>query len=166
MREFRLRLFVLILVSLLVALIIFCILLIPSYFVSKEIFSGVSKEKEVVEQSLLSRESSDLKNRLAEAKETLNILSPREKGLSIETLIDKVVAVKNTGIKITRFDYLVLADGKRQLALSGISEDRDSLLAFKNKLTETKLFSAIILPVSNFTDENNIEFNITLSGNF
>lgn len=165
-REYRQRLAVVALSAIFIAIIIFLILLIPSYVVSKVIYSGVSKEKDVAEQSLASRESTDLKSRLSLTKENLEVLVPREDGLTIAQLIDKVISLKNSGIKLTKLDYLIQVDNSRKLALEGISLDRDSLLEFKNKLTESKVFSNIILPVSNFTDEQNIQFQITLSGNF
>ncbi len=165
-REFHFRLTFVALIALFLALVIFCVLLLPSYVVSKVVLSGVTKEKQVVEQSLESRESSDLKNRLASAKEDFVVLEPRAKEMPVGQIIDKVVTLKNSGVRINKIEYFVLADSKRQVAISGISDDRDSLLAFKNKLSESKLFSSIVLPVSDFTDESNIEFHITLIGNF
>ena len=164
-KEFKLRLAVLSTLALLITLLIAIILLIPSYLFSKAIEKEVLANKGIVEHSLRVQENETLKVDLAQARETLGVLSPSN-APSTSFVLDKITALKGKGISITKLEFTALADRTKQVQISGLASQRDTLLSFKKKLSESKLFSEINLPVSNFADQEDIEFSMNLRGNF
>ncbi len=165
-REFKMRLAVFIVAGILSTLCVGIILLIPSYLLSRTIENEVTVTKGLIDKSLSSKENATLKITLAETREVLDLLSSKEESSTISTLLKQVIALKSDSISITRLSYTALSDKERQLTVAGIAENRDTLLAFKKKIGESKLFFRIDLPISNFTDETNILFTMTLTGNF
>ncbi len=164
-KEFNLRLAGLSALALLITLLIAIVLLIPSYLFSKANEKEVLANKGIVEQSLRAQENETLKVDLAQARETLGVLLPTS-APSTSFVLDKITALKGGGISITKLELIALANSTKQVQISGLASDRDTLLSFKKKLSESKLFSEIDLPVSNFADQTDIEFNMTLQGAF
>jgi hypothetical protein len=71
--------------------------------------------------------------------------------------------MKTNSIKINQFSFSPNSTSTETINLQGVSATRDSLVNFKKSLDESGLFKSIDLPVSNFTKDKNISFNMTLT---
>ena len=162
----RLRLITVAAGALLAAFVITLTLLVPSYLLAVAIKDDVLVGKGIVEQSISSNENSDLKAELAKAAEEIRALSANPAYKQVSWMIRAVLDAKIPGVSLARLDYTVLADSGRQLALSGTASDRQTLLSFKAALVKTRIFSSVELPVSDFVDERDINFTMTLNSSF
>jgi hypothetical protein len=85
---------------------------------------------------------------------------------SILSNIKTIVDLKPTQISIKGISYRILdKDGKKviEIILSGVSLNRDSLTDFVKKIKESNNFSSASVPVSDFTKEKDLEFNMTIN---
>lgn len=83
----------------------------------------------------------------------------------IESLIDRIIQIKGSGVFITAFNYGApnKSDTKStNIEIKGVARDRKSLLDFKQKLEAEKSFTAVVLPISSFVKVDNIPFSIRL----
>lgn len=75
-----------------------------------------------------------------------------------QDILNKIQKARVTGITLN--SYGVDLD-KGLIRLSGISSDRNTLIDFKKNLESYENFSEVVIPISNFEKEINLEFEIT-----
>ncbi len=81
-----------------------------------------------------------------------------EKYISWPHTLQAVTAIIPDGIQL---DALQLNAGTRSMRMSGTAALRENLLALQAALEESGLFSNISAPISNLTQKENINFDIT-----
>ena len=112
-------------------------------------------------------------DKYSQVKSSLELVSDTNKKLKIfpvempkngriENVLNKVVSLKDSNIKIKSFKYSGGDSDIQNIEISGVATDRKTLLAFKERLTSEKGFSNIVLPISSFVRVENIDFTITL----
>jgi hypothetical protein len=72
-------------------------------------------------------------------------------------VFNAIYKTKPEGINITSYQIDFEKGG---VVISGVSATRDNLISFKQSLDKTGLFGQIILPLSSFEIENNLNFDI------
>lgn len=77
-----------------------------------------------------------------------------------EQLYWSVLFAKLGGMVFPGIEIESLSTADYAVAVSGISNTRDSLLLFKEKMEKENCFSNVGLPLSNLIDKSNIEFQI------
>ncbi len=162
-REYRLRL---VTVSLLLfgALgTIASVLLIPSFVVSSQKEKLAILENESLKKEIASRSQDNL-------SEILKVAGDQVKALDVGSripygfeLVSDVVSSKTFKIKLYGMDISRSEDAKRVVKLTGRASDREALLSFARILEKGTNFSRVDVPVSNFADESNIDFFISLN---
>jgi len=162
-RDFRYRLMVMILIVLSLVMFIASIALLPSYFAS-------ASKKNLVNQQLSDETKEYL--RLADEK-ILKAVSDLDWQLSLieknkqdqflisERVISELIQSKTTDIKITQISFRDDA-GDRQININGIAGSRSRLASFQNALEANPMFNEVDLPISNFVQDSNIQFFLTL----
>ena len=100
--------------------------------------------------------------RLDSFKEILNVLDSNETKDPVELsgLIALVVSQKPDRVVLKSFMVAPQSDSGKRLTVSGVAEDRESLVAFSRQLASHGAFSSVDLPVSNLSGREDIEFTI------
>lgn len=75
--------------------------------------------------------------------------------------IERVIQVKNTGVHITDMQYQEITATSSSLVLRGTADKRDALKQFMTNMQGLSGFTDVVLPVSNFSKDKDIDFSIT-----
>jgi Tfp pilus assembly protein PilN len=136
----------------------------PSYIVSLEkkvsISQRLEKQKnevmpEIDQQAVISIKDLDAKLALlVEARKNQYIFSQK--------VINEIVSQRVSGIKITRFSYENNPLDGKKVGITGLAQDREQLLLFREALESDSSFKQVDLPISNFVKGADIEFNLNL----
>lgn len=145
------------------AFIVLILTLVPIYFYLEQ----QSKDAETLLGNLAQNDKyGQVKNSL----ELINDANKKAKAFPnempinsrIENIINKIVALKDSGIKIKSFKYAGGDSDVQSIEISGVATDRKALLGFKERLGAQEGFSNVTLPISSFVRVENIDFVITL----
>jgi hypothetical protein len=164
-REYTLRLSAVILIFFITAVVFGSVLLLPSYFFAE------LKLKSVKEQSVLVQRAIELRGQdvsgvlLTGTKQKLIELDTAQTQISQITLINAVNANRGQGIMIRSYFYTYAKD-ENSIKIFGTASTREALTSFSERLKQESLFSRIDLPVSSLAKDTNIDFSITLFGDF
>jgi len=93
----------------------------------------------------------------------LHILQGDNKDQHIYDRVFGTIISHKGDIRITGLVYEKGKDGSATVRLTGISPDRESLLAFTKVLEQESPFTSVEVPVSNFVKERNIEFSMEIA---
>jgi len=74
----------------------------------------------------------------------------------------KIIENKNFNIQITRLSYNFIEKGQGQFLVSGISKNREGLVAFIEDLKFKAGFASVESPVSSFANDRDISFTINI----
>jgi len=136
--------------------------LLPSYFLT------LIKEQEIIldrDRVIQIQENLQNNKEIIEDIKYVNsqlelIINSEKNKISISgDLIKPILFRKGNVIKINGLSYNK-KDSK--MILEGVAPNRENLLLFVQRLEEEKIFSKVNLPVSNFIESEDIEFNIEL----
>lgn len=164
LKEYSMRRAVVILLFLLVAGLIALVTALPSKLLSSSKFKGVQKQIEVSKTIAILNEEAKLTSSLSLVNSKLTALKDAG-GSSIVDLIERIIVKKGQSIKIRGISYIRNVD-KSTISLSGVTQNRESLLNFVKSLKTEPLWSEVNLPVSNFAKEKDAEFTIEIKGKF
>lgn len=141
----------------------FYVFLFPSWLISNSKKEASSERMEQLNKSKLLSDTGSTKLIISNLNKQLNII---DKSLEYPVLIkyiNSIISVKTNSIKINSFQYASVSSSTATLNIKGVSSTRDSLVEFKGDLDKLKIFRNIDLPISNYAEEKNIKFNITLN---
>jgi hypothetical protein len=171
-RAFRqayfMRLLTLATILAIVLVVIHGLLLVPTYLLLSSEAAEATKTLEALTQS---QTQQGPKDEAGQKLEDLNAdaLRLQEVGgyISATETISSVLQTPHSGITITRFTYAPpSAGGEGKLSLTGKAQSRTALDSFVKELKKNTRFSVIDLPISAYAKETNLEFTISISGDF
>ncbi|MBP6868677.1 MAG: hypothetical protein KBC16_01040 [Candidatus Pacebacteria bacterium] len=151
-----------------VLVVVHGLLLMPTYLL---LSAEASEAKKTLDTLTQSQAQNGPKDEAGQKLEALNsdALRLQEVGgyISATETISSVLETLRTGIAITRFTYAPpSASGEGRLSLTGRAESRTALDSFVKELRKNTRFSVIDLPISAYAKETNLEFTISISGDF
>jgi len=159
--EYRLRVISIVLVLVLIIVIIGAALLAPSYFLSRSKKDSANEQMALIERSIEFRQSEISAELLRKARDRLTLLADDNERALFTEIVKALVEEKNSGIAISGISH-VRSSGIGTLTVTGEALRRDNLLAFKEALVKSQIFSSVSLPVSDLARSSNIEFTLTL----
>lgn len=162
LQEYRLRLLTVILFFSFSIGLVATLFLLPSYLISNSKDKEVAERIESVRMSTIFSEADEINSRLVETNLKMQSLVVGQNFLQISDLFDKILQKKTSAIRINSIGFSVREEEK-QIVLSGVSLNRDSLSDFVRSLEEDETFSEVSIPVSSFAKERNAVFSIQLS---
>ncbi|MAG12720.1 hypothetical protein CL630_02795 [bacterium] len=139
--------------------------LLPAFFWSFVKDREARQRLVVVEQVISIEERKNIRESVADANQKIVLLAETKGKISpIHEIIETILARKTSGIALTAFfSEQKSVDGKeRAMTLSGISQNRSTLLFFVNELREEDIFTEVNVPVSNFAKNRDIPFSISI----
>jgi hypothetical protein len=165
-KEYRTRRFILYFLALDLSLVLFLILLIPSYFSLSLYKQNLSLDAYNLKNS---KEFKDADSTIQDFEITnryLDVLVLKEAtgGIKISDIIKTFLDKKNSSLLIKEVLYSKTSDSDFNIVIRGLARDRESLISFTKALSENNAFK-VDLPVSNFTKDKNIDFTFTVIKN-
>ena len=112
---------------------------------AKRLDGGISEGQKIVQE---------VQEANAKTKRIKNIY---ENNMLPQEIINSITKLVSGGITPNNYE---INYETATVNLMGVSESKDRLLEFKNKLSENERFEEVNLPLSSFTEENNFEFSI------
>lgn len=159
-RDYQTR-FVVVLLLLVLAVVFFWIIsLVPSfvliYFEERAIKESSS---EILEDSLL-EDGTPVDEYVRDINNKIKLLNTPE--FPVTKLIGEVVSRQVRSVSINTFEFKS-EENKGTIFVSGIANNRESLVDFSNSLQESELFESIDVPFSNFAKSTDIPFTLTIN---
>jgi len=74
----------------------------------------------------------------------------------------KIIANKNSNIKITRLSFGITGDDQKQFLVSGVAQNRAGLVSFIDDLKSEAGFISVESPISDFAQDSDISFTLNL----
>ncbi|MFA4891133.1 MAG: pilus assembly protein PilM [Candidatus Gracilibacteria bacterium] len=113
-------------------------------------------EKNSLQQMIFGTRYQDIKKAIVQFNDEVSSLTKVQSSLfSIPTLLSDVSDLMPAGIKISS---LTFTDSDLSVELSGIANNRNTLLAAQKKLEEASFVEELIAPRSNFDEKSDISF--------
>jgi hypothetical protein len=166
-REYKHRLVVVALLILIIAEGILAVLLVPTIILvtshEEDLKTRLSEYGALAEEGT----GGSFNALLKETTEKLTELSPeKNKALPTEAII-KIVEAKPKGVHVERFTYKAGKDfSTGDIVIEGKSDTREALLLFRKALEGVPGFTTVKLPVSNFAQEKDIPFSMSVIAAF
>jgi Tfp pilus assembly protein PilN len=164
-REYILRITSVSLFLFLVLVLFGIVLLLPSYFFSELQGRSVKERSELISRTISLREQDASSIILTATKQKVEELTRAQAQVSQITLIKTITGNLTPEVTISRFFY-TRAESGNTVKIFGNATSREALTMFLEKLKQEELFTRVDLPVSSFARDADIDFSITLSGDF
>ena len=159
-REYRMRLSIIVCGAIVLSSVTGFILLLPSYLSAIGKVDSIRRNNKEKEDSIsnLSAQNFDdkIKNvdsNLAALKMTINIISPRD-------VYSKITSALPNGVSIIKYSYSLVDTDNAVIDIDGVSKDRESLVTFQNNLKTNPEFSGVEIPLDSFAKKSNLSFTI------
>jgi len=138
-------------------------LLIPSYFLSKLQEDMVDQKIEIFNQENLGLIENDTDKIIPDINSKLTVLNKNINSVQFgKNILENILSVRNQGITFSQIIFNKdLASGS-VLEIKGVAKSRDDLRNFKTALDNTQNYSEVYLPISNFIEKNDLNFNILI----
>ncbi len=162
-QEYRLRLLIVVLTFFFAIVFVAILFLLPSYLISNAKDNEISERIESVRMSTILKEADELNARLVQTNLKIQSLLIGQDLNQPSVLFKKVLDKKTSSIRINSMSFSVGEGNKKEVVLSGVALNRDSLSEFVRSLEEEEIFSKVDIPVSSFAKERNATFSIRIS---
>jgi len=163
-KQYRLRLVFLVLGLLVVLLGLGSFSLLPAYYSILEDEKVITGQVSELEKSIADKSGEDFEKSLRILKENLKVLKGEDR--DITSIINFINSKVSEAVTLTKFNYKHNIETASVLEVGGMAKDRGSLLLFSKDLKGNESFSTVDLPISNLAKETNIDFIITITGDF
>jgi Tfp pilus assembly protein PilN len=163
-KDFYYRFLVIFFAMLTSIVLISIILLFPAYLISLEKNISINQNLETQKNEIMPEIDQQAQTAIKELDTRLSLLAKarQNKYIFSEKVINEILAEKVSGIKIDKISYQNdPLDGKK-IAINGIAQSREQLLLFRQALENGNFFKNVDLPISNFVEDTDIEFNLNL----
>lgn len=120
--------------------------------------SHLNAQKSAIDKMIYGTRYQDIKTEISTFNNEVNELSRIDNSLfSVPTTIRQIYALMPNGIDITSFTFL---DRDISFEISGIADERTTLLEAQNNLKKAEFVESVIAPISNYDVKNKIPFQI------
>jgi len=164
-KEYRLRLIVVILVFIMFIILSFIIFMSPSLVVSYFRENELKQRVEVLDKTAGASNINSIKPVIKSLNSDLSSIDKTLKYSEVVPLINSVLSEKTSSIYITDISYTSISSSTASVVVQGVSTTRDALVSFKKSLEDTKIFKSIDLPISNLAKDKDIKFSMTMVSN-
>jgi hypothetical protein len=159
-KEYRLRIFVIILWMLLALIILAALLLSPSYVLS--VYQRSAAGNAVPPATEEQQEYQALVKKLKASKVTLGALKPQVVPMTPTHIIELLTKNKTSQNTINSIQYSFSPPNTLSVTVRGIAKNRQSLIDLKTNLEKEEGIDHVELPVSNLAKDANIEFSFDI----
>ncbi|MCM2338989.1 MAG: hypothetical protein NDI62_00840 [Burkholderiales bacterium] len=163
-KEFYFRLIALTFLMLGISLLVFSILILPSYLLASSSRVSFLNKLEEQKKEIIPLPDQNTILVIKNLKNKINLIETTEKNKKIfsQRILNEIILKKIPNIKITEIIYKNDMKEGEKISISGRASSREVLLSFRRTLEDNPAFSKVDLPISNFIKGSNIRFYLTL----
>ncbi len=162
-KEYHLRLTIVVMVYVILIQVSFLIFLFPSWLVSFYKEKDFSSQSDELNKSLSTLDISSTTSFIKSFNTKIGIINDSLEYPKFVPILDDVLAKKTGTIRITGMYYTVNSINSGTLTLEGIGDTRESLVSFSDSLKTIGYFKKVDLPISNLAKDKNIDFTISIN---
>lgn len=148
--------------AILVAVVITLVFLLPTFVHVFFEEKNMRADAEFVKSSIQIKKADEVVVTIKETNEQLRALSLIKNPTKPVDTVQKAIEVKNASIYINEIEYTENQKGG-MLLLKGVALKRESLQDFVTKLQAVPGFKEVVLPVSNFAKDKDIDFALSIT---
>lgn len=145
------------------ALFVGVIFLVTPYRLAKEKTVTVASNAGIVSSLAKGREISNPEFVMKDVQKRLNMLASKKSRRPPSVFIKSILNDRPDGISLIGFTYNQKSDGGESIEVRGTANDRDNLLRFARALEGETNFAKVVVPVSSFVKDKDLEFAIVIS---
>jgi hypothetical protein len=166
LRAYKIRVVILILVTLFVVILISLLFLFPSYVITDVKKTVTTQKLSTIEGDLKDKEKEPLSDIIKDINTKLKIFTdPKEQFVFSRDILKEILDKKPSEVHITSIGFKEeknAGDGgiKKTILISGFADTRLALLSFERALKEDTRFADVVVPISNFIKGSNIQFTL------
>ena len=139
-------------------------LLVPPFIITQMKAEGLKGQLEVGKKEIDIENKKTEREALNRIKKEIEALGNFENKASIYDILDTIVGLRQTGIKLNVLSYENRSANERVISARGIAATRRDLIGFRDRLAREKYWKEVELPISDLAQNQNIEFSILLKG--
>lgn len=163
-REYKTRLFIVLLLFLSLSVVAGIIFLLPSYMLSYSQESKAIENASVVEKGRQERGIAQVEKELTLSQKTIDLLLGNMNPVKNSLVIQEIISNRPSGAGINSFN-ISKAEGTSTpitAIIQGKADSRESLIEFKKNLENDETISKVELPISDLAKNKDISFSIRL----
>ncbi len=142
-------------------LLLFTILLLPSYSILVFQDDDIAERLEVEQKSETLYQVRNLESEVTKVNARLQVINNlNQTTLSPIAVMNRLFSKFPPGVTLKSFSFDAVS---REIVLEGFSPTRDSYIQFENVLKDDDMFSEVVAPISNLISPISINFSIKLS---
>ena len=162
-KEYRFRLSIIIILFVIIIQLSFLVFLFPSWLTSFYKEKDFSARGDEADRSLLSLDISSTTAYIKSLNSTLSVIDNSLDYPEFVPIINEVLSKKTTGIRLSSINYSADSKTAGTLNITGMSDKRDTLVSFVDKLKDVSYLKKVDLPISNLAKDKNIDFSININ---
>ncbi len=142
--------------------IIFTVLLIPSYLLISTKAHAAETKLEGLKEAFALAGTPLASDTVSKINHALGFFSPTEPEITPIQLLDFISSVLPRRIVLDQIGISKI-EKSYQVVLTGFADNRDALLSFSALLKKDPRIADVILPLSSFISNQNLQFSLTLT---
>jgi hypothetical protein len=162
-KEYHMRLAVILFTSVIFIMVVSAVLAIPAYVVSYGKYAEIVAQKSGIDFEIAKIEKEDSSKEVKELTDMVDLIKNNNTLVYPTDVVEQIILQKPKGITISNFTYTPSADGQVVIDISGESATRQNLAEFSEILKKIENFSGVIIPISSFAKDRDIEFNLKIN---
>jgi hypothetical protein len=159
-RDYRIRIFITLMIFIASGITIGILSLLPSYIVSYTLEKNLINKVQNIQKD---RAADGIDNVISELKKSytfVGALRTDKSKISFTSNIETILALKPKNVSLTSFEIASSSkvDGISDIVVQGIASTRESLLSFKKSIESNPVISKVELPISDLTKNKDLPF--------
>lgn len=163
--EYRIRLSIVSILAVVALILASLVLLAPSYLLTVSKYNSTSAQLAYqASQQGPSGQQKEVDTQVRAVNKNISLFlgTGAQDRLSPPDVIEKIIGIKSSDIKLEEFSYDVNG-GQERIVINGTAANRDELAAFVQALKKDQAYNSVELPVSSYVKSTNIDFGIVLT---
>ncbi|TSC58461.1 MAG: hypothetical protein Greene041679_98 [Parcubacteria group bacterium Greene0416_79] len=165
-REYRMRLWSVILFGVCATFLIAALLLIPSLALSNERETAARERLGALSKRVEAGEVARFAVVLQEVERTLTLLRTEAPRHTVYEAVRAIVSHRPAGVSLDGITVTSAAGGKREIEVRGMAANRTALVAFSRALETTGVFERVELPLGNLARSEDVAFSLKVTASF
>jgi Tfp pilus assembly protein PilN len=158
LKEYRLRVVVIVLVAACVLVAVSLLLLVPAYVLSNY-QQQISRSRIATANQAAVDKHAELIKQIQQVKQTIGVLQTPAKTIVPTDALNVVLRNKSAGISLTSLEYSAT---DFSVALGGIAKTREDLARFSTAIKADSQVESVDFPISSLAKDTNLSFNVSI----
>lgn len=159
-KEYRMRLLIIVCCLVISISISGIALLVPSYVTAIGKFSLIKSENQQKERSIKILKQQNFEDKIKQVDSNLKALETSVKVISPRETYYKIISSLPAGVVVSRYTYGLKDNYTASISIDGTALDRDVLVELQNQLKLNPEFVGINIPITNFAKKKDLSFSL------